>query len=106
MIDRAVFGVAALALLVLGLRPSSERMVDPTSVVVRVPSATLAEARAVADSVGAGTTIDLVAGMPMGSARQLHVVGWGLDAGELRQAGTRTLVLHPRPLPDGIRTAS
>lgn len=106
MIDRAVFGVAALALLVLGLRPSSERMVDPTSVVVRVPGATLAEARAVADSVGAGTTIDLVAGMPMGSARQLHIVGWGLDAGELRQAGTRTLVLHPRSLPDGVRTIS
>ena len=105
-VDRIALGAAFVALLVIGLRPASVRTVDSGVVVVRTPGATMAEARAVAESIGGARVVDLEAGDRPGAAARLHLVGWGLDAGELRRWGDRELVLHPRPLPAGIRSVA
>ena len=105
LLDRVALLVALLSLGVIGVRPTSTRSVDPRTAVVRTPGASLAQARAVADSLGAAEVIDLAAGGRFGNATTLHLVGQGLDAAELRQIGDRSLVLHPLPLPDGIRDA-
>ena len=103
LLDRAALLVALLSLGVIGLRPTSPRAVDPRAAVVRTPGASARQARAVAESLGAAEVIDLGDGARFGSATALHLVGQGLDAAELRQVGDRSLVLHPLPLPDGIR---
>jgi hypothetical protein len=105
LLDRLALGLAIASLLVIGLRPAGTREVDPSLLVVATPGGTPGDARAVADSLGGrfvGSLDDLVS---LTSAVQLHVVGWGLDAGELRRFGDARLTLHPRPLPEGIRDA-
>jgi hypothetical protein len=105
LVDRIALSVALLSLLVIGVRPASTRSVDSGAVVVRTPGATMAEARAVAESIGA-RVVDLEAGERPADAARLHLVGWGLDAGELRRWGDRDLVLHWRGGPPGISKAS
>lgn len=105
-LDRLGHGVALLALLVIGLRPSRVRLVDPTIAVIRAPGATMAEARAVAESLGGVRVFDGIGGELPTEARDLHIVGWGLDAGELRQVRDRAVVLHPWTLPDGVRSVA
>jgi hypothetical protein len=105
LIDRAALATALLSLGVIGLRPTSTAAVDPRIAVVRTPGASTSEARAVAESLGGVEVIDLAAGGHFGNATTLHLIGQGLDAAELRSAGDRALVLHPLPLPDGIREA-
>ena len=106
LIDRIALGIALASLAVMGARPTSTRMVDSGVVVVRTPGATVAEAQAVAESLGGARVVDLEReDRPVDGAR-LHLVGWGLDAGELRRWGDRDLVLHERPLPPGVRLAS
>ena len=106
LLDRLALGLAIGSLAVIGLRPTTTREVDPSIVVVATPGATSADARAVADSLGGtvATSIAELDGRPTSGTR-LHLVGWGLDAGELRRAGDAELTLHPRPLPTGIRSA-
>ncbi|HTK55628.1 MAG TPA: hypothetical protein VL295_02310, partial [Gemmatimonadales bacterium] len=60
LVDRIALSVALLSLLVIGVRPASTRSVDSGAVVVRTPGATMAEARAVAESIGA-RVVDLEA---------------------------------------------
>jgi len=104
-LDRVALGAALLALVVIGLRPASMREVDPRTAVVRTPGASMGQARAVAESLGAAEVVDLDDGGRFGSATTLHLVGQGLGAAELRLVGDRSLVLHPTSLPDGIREA-
>ena len=105
LLDRAALFVALGALGVIGLRPTTTRAVDPHTAVVRTPGASIAQARVVAESLGAAEVIDPDAGAGFGNASILHLVGQGLDAAQLRLAGDRALILHPLPLPDGIRQA-
>lgn len=106
-LDRSALAVACACLVVIGLRPASTRQVDPTIVVVRTPGATEREARLVADSLHAGPPTEASAhGAFSTPGAVFHLVGWGLDADELRRAGGRPMVLHPRPLPEGIREVS
>jgi len=106
LFDRLALGLAIGALAVIGLRPATTREVDPSIVVVATPGATSSDARAVADSLGGRVATSLAdLGGHITSATRLHLVGWGLDAGELRRVGDAELTLHPRPLPAGIRSA-
>lgn len=106
-IDHLALFAALLSLGVIGVRPGSTRMVDPAIVVVRAPGATVAEARALAESLHAGSIADAADRGSFGTeGAELHVVGWGLDEGELRRSAGRTIILHPRPLPEGIRDLS
>lgn len=105
--DRVALALTILSLAVIGIRPSMTRFVDPTVVVVRAPGAGAADARLVADSLHAGAVVEASERGAFGeTGTELHVVGWGLDARELRRAAGRSIVLHPRPLPDGIREVS
>jgi hypothetical protein len=106
ILDRIALGVAATSLLILGLRPTSERLIDPTAIVVRTPGATSAEARAVADSLGGAAVVELDRGALPATATEIHLVGYGASAGELQRMAGRWIVLHPRALPDGVRDAS
>ncbi len=101
-LDRIALVAALLALVVLGLRPATTRLVDPSLLVLRTPGATVAEARAVAESLGA-RSVDGIGEAARSPGAQVHLVGWGLDEGELRWLDAEELVLHPRPLPDGIQ---
>ena len=84
LLDRAALGAAVAALLVLGLRPTYEREVDPRVIVVQTPGATSGDARSVAESLSAGTVGTLAAIDPLSlRGAELHLVGWGLDAAEL-----------------------
>jgi hypothetical protein len=104
LLDRLALGLAIGSLALIGLRPSTTREVDPSIVVVATPGASRADARAVADSLGGTVATSLSElGGHLTSATRLHLVGWGLDAGELRRVGDAQLTLHPRPLPAGIR---
>ena len=70
--ERIALGVALLSLLVIGARPSSTRSVDSAAVVVRTPGATMAEARAVAESIGGARVMDLEAGEPPADGARLQ----------------------------------
>jgi len=103
-LDRIALGAALFCFAVLGLRPATTRWVDPSLVVVATPGSTAAQVRAVAESLGARNVDGLGAAARASRAgARLHLVGWGLDEGELRWLAPDAAVLHPSTLPDGLQ---
>jgi hypothetical protein len=103
--------IAVAAIAALALEPALPRRVSDSRAVLATEGVSPADARRIADSVGARDILSL--GPELGDLAALRrtrpdlteivVAGWGLPAEELVRAGDLRIAFVPAPLPPGLR---